>query len=133
MKDATSDCIMKLYEDALYVRLLRKGSLLNNSLAQLWRLNGNYSGATESVKNAITQEHFATSKKVWSGINVMTIHKSKGKEFDEVIIYEGSFAGQRIVSYNDLDKARLVLRVAVTRAKRQVYILTPEEDPCELL
>jgi DNA helicase-2/ATP-dependent DNA helicase PcrA len=133
MKDATCDCIKSLYEDSRYIRLLHKGSLLNNSLAQLWRANGNYSGATETVKNAITQEHFATSKKVWSGINVMTIHKSKGKEFDDVIIYEGSFAGQRIVSYDDFDKARLVLRVAVTRAKQKAIILTPKNEPCPIL
>ncbi|MFV0485541.1 MAG: UvrD-helicase domain-containing protein [Candidatus Saccharimonadales bacterium] len=133
LKDAESDCLKKLYEDALFIRLLRKGSLLNNGLAQLWRVGGNYVGATESVKNAITQEHFATSKRVWGGINVMTIHKSKGKEFDEVIIYEGPFAGQRFVSYNDVEKARLVLRVAVTRAKQSALIVTPQNEPCPIL
>jgi DNA helicase-2/ATP-dependent DNA helicase PcrA len=99
LKDADSDHIKKLHEDAQFIRLLRKGSLLNNGLAQLWRANGNYSGATDTVKNALTQEHFATSKIVWNGINVMTIHKAKGKEFDEVIIYEGAFPGTRIVTY----------------------------------
>lgn len=133
LKEATSDCLKKLHEDAHFIRLLRKGSSLNNGLAQLWRKNANYAGATDSVQNALTQEHFAASKKVWNGINVMTIHKAKGKEFDEVIVYEGSFAGQRFVSYNDVEKARLVLRVAVTRAKQNTIILSPQNEPCPIL
>jgi DNA helicase-2/ATP-dependent DNA helicase PcrA len=133
LKNCESECLQKLHEDAIFIRLLRKGSLLNSSLAQLWRANGNYSGAADTVNDAITQEHFATSKTVWNGVNVMTIHKSKGKEFDDVIVYEGSFAGQRFVSNGDIGKARLVLRVAVTRAKRKVTIVTPQNDPCPIL
>ena len=73
------------------------------------------------------------STKRWSGVNVMTIHKAKGKEFDEVIIYEGLYHN-RIVSKPDrVDQARLNLRVAVTRAKKHTLILTPVEAPCPLL
>jgi DNA helicase-2/ATP-dependent DNA helicase PcrA len=129
---ATTDCIKKLHNDSLYIKLLHKGSMLNSGLAQVWRNNGNYFGATETVRSAITQEHFATSSKTWNGINVMTIHKSKGKEFDEVIIYEGMH-GDRIVYGNDLDKARLSLRVAVTRAKSMAFIFTPDRDICPLI
>ena len=66
----------------------------------------------------------------------MTIHKSKGKEFNEVIIYEGSRQG-RIVRANatgrDVSQARLALRVAVTRAIRRTTILTPRNDVCPFL
>jgi len=129
---ATTACIKKLFEDTMYIKLLHRGSVLNSSLAQIWRSNGNYSGATEAVQNAITQEHFSVSSKTWSGVNVMTIHKAKGKEFDEVIIYEGVHDG-RIVVGNDLDRAKLNLRVATTRAKSQAIIMTPNSKPCELL
>ena len=64
----------------------------------------------------------------------MTIHKAKGKEFDEVIIYEGSFPGQRFIYDEEkIDQARLNLRVAVTRAKRNVIIFTPQVNSCSLL
>lgn len=128
-----SECFRKVYKDSLLIKLLRKGSLLNSTLGRLWRENGSYKGATEAVKNAIVQEHFATSIKTWRGINVMTIHKSKGKEFDEVIIIDGAFPGQRIVYKEDVDRARLNLRVAVTRARSDVIILTPKKEPCCLL
>lgn len=132
--EASSECLLAVRKDATYLRLLRKGSLLYSNLSEIWRANYNYKGATEAVKSALTQEHFATSAKTWTGVNIMTIHKSKGKEFDEVIIYEGIRPGQRIV-YNEktIDQARLNLRVAVTRAKNRVTILSPSKDKCCLL
>ena len=132
LSECSSKYFKKAHEDAMFIKLLHKGSLLNHSLAQIWRTNGNYIGAADAVKNALAQEHFATSTKTWSGINVMTIHKAKGKEFDEVIIYEGPHTGRFIVN-DDLDKARLVLRVAVTRAKKHAFILTSQYNPCPLL
>lgn len=131
--DKRTDCIRRIGDDAMYIKLMRKGSILNSSLGRLWKENGNYKGASEVVKNAIVQEYFASGTRTWEGINVMTIHKAKGKEFDEVIIYDGAFNGQRIVYKNDVDKARRLLRVAVTRARNNVIILTPQHSPCCLL
>lgn len=75
------------------------------------------------------QEHFSATTRVWSGVNVMTIHKSKGKEFDEVIIFEGPYAGRLLrqnATTRDVEQARLALRVAVTRARKRTVILTPK-------
>lgn len=132
--DASSDCIKQIKIDSTYLRLLHKGSILNSSLGEAWRSFDNYIGAAEAVKSALAQEHFATSTKTWTGVNVMTIHKAKGKEFDEVIIYEGSFPGQRYIYDSDkIDQARLNLRVAVTRAKKRTTIFTPNGNSCSLL
>lgn len=133
LSDASSECIKQVKLDASYVRLLHKGSILNSRLSEIWRRYHNYIGAAEAVKDALTQEHFATSTKTWTGVNVMTIHKAKGKEFDEVIIYEGAFPGQRFIYEGKIDQARLNLRVAVTRAKRNVIIFTPNVNSCSLL
>ena len=63
----------------------------------------------------------------------MTIHKSKGKEFDVVIVYEGRYQNRIVSKPERRGQAILNLRVAVTRAKEHTYILTPSDDPCPLL
>lgn len=66
----------------------------------------------------------------------MTIHKSKGKEFDEVIIYEGQFQGKivnKMHGIKSIEQSRLSLRVGVTRARQNVTIVTPARDICPFL
>ena len=133
ISDCTSPHIQQLVGDVRYLRLLQKGTQLYSALGNLWRDNHSYYGAMEAVASALTQEHFSMSTKKWDGVNVMTIHKSKGKEFDVVIIYEGKYSGRIVSKPERIDQARLNLRVAVTRAKKCALILTPEDEPCPLL
>lgn len=125
--------LQKLSHEIGFVRLLQRGSQLYSALDNIWRSSYTYAGAVSAVSDALTQEHFSLSTKKWSGVNVMTIHKAKGKEFDEVIIYEGRYQNRIVSKPERIDQARLNLRVAVTRAKRQATILTPDEDPCPLI
>ena len=127
--------IKEAIQDATYLRLLKKGSLLSSKLGEIWKGTGSYEGATSVVHDALVQEHFSSALKRWKGVNVMTIHKAKGKEFDEVVIYEGFYNGRIVFSEADKDvaQARLKLRVAVTRARLRTTILTPCGKRCSLL
>jgi DNA helicase-2/ATP-dependent DNA helicase PcrA len=134
---ANSNCkhLRNIAYDAEFLRLLKKGSILQSGLSEIWRDSLNYQGAVRLVKNALLQEHFSSTTHMQRGVNVMTMHKSKGKEFSEVIIYEGLY-NNRIVfgtSEKELSQAKLKLRVAVTRAMENVTIYTPQFDPCPLL
>ncbi len=127
---------IQIADDARFLRLLHKGALLRSRLNELWRKSGSYIGAAAAVRDALVQEHFSASIKEWRGIHVMTIHKSKGKEFNEVIIYEGAHNGK--IVWPDADErtsaqARLTLRVGVTRAMQRTSILTPASAPCPFL
>ena len=136
LANSEADAIRQVAEDAKYIRLLHKGSTLRSTLSELWRTSHSYLGAASAVHGALLQEHFSASTKQWKGIHVMTIHKSKGKEFDEVFIYEGSYQGRIVranATPNDVAQARLALRVAVTRAIKRVTILTPKHDVCRFL
>jgi DNA helicase-2/ATP-dependent DNA helicase PcrA len=133
---ATHDKLKLLAEDAQFIRLLNRGTQLRENLITRWRAGRSYAGARDIVSGALLQEHFSASTRVWTGVNVMTIHKSKGKEFDEVIVFEGSRAGRLVrdnATTRDIEQARLALRVAVTRARTRTILLTPSWASSALL
>jgi DNA helicase-2/ATP-dependent DNA helicase PcrA len=133
---STATQVARIAEDARFVRLLHRGSALRTALSELWRTRGDYVGAEASLRDALLQEHFVAAQKEWRGLHVMTIHKAKGKEFDEVVIYEGMFSGRIVAANADakrIAQSRLALRVAVTRAIRRATIVTPQSDSCQFL
>jgi DNA helicase II / ATP-dependent DNA helicase PcrA len=134
-ENCTHENLHNVYLDAIYLRLLNKGAILNEDLAEKWRTFQSYHNATGIVDAALLQEHFSMTSRNWHGIFVMTIHKSKGKEFDEVIIWEDQY--RTILPPNastvDIERTKLALRVAITRAKSKTTILTCRDQPCSLI
>ena len=127
-----------------FLRLLDRNVDLRSLLMNDWQANGRYANAFRLVSEAFVQEHFALSKKPENGVVLMNIHKSKGKEFDEVIIFDGfstKLQGKIMsgtfarISYGNAinDDTAQNLRVAVTRARQKTIILTPKFIPCALI
>ncbi len=133
-------------DDVRNLRLLGRGMELRQALAQLWREYGDYRGARQVVHTAFEREHFSVNRTTERGVVVMNMHKAKGKQFDEVILFEGWPVGpvggfyansNRIVrsnlQANNDEQSRQNFRVSVTRGRRRTTILTPSIDPCILL
>lgn len=136
----------EIAEEVRNIRLLVRGSNLRKDLANNWREYGSYKESLDIVRKSFIQEHFSKSSKPESGVVVMNMHKAKGKQFDEVIIFEGwpRWAGREIVANTDRivrnnskehanNQARQNFRVSITRGKQKTTILTPFDDCCVLL
>lgn len=138
--------LQNVAEEVRNVRVLERGMQLRTDLSQDWRDYGSYMNALEIVRHAFVQEHFSSNSKPEQGIVIMNMHKSKGKQFDEVIIFEGWPIQTRGTIHANTD--RIVrenlteniseqnaqnFRVSITRGKSRVTILTPQSNHCVLL
>ena len=130
-----SEILSDIREDAKYIKLLlNRDSKLARMLGESWRDHGYYHEAGELFRKIIIDEGLLDDRKKLAQINIMNIHKSKGKQFDEVFLFEGRYRGRFIHNDNKINKDdKLSLKVAVTRAKKKVTILSPAKNKCPLL
>ena len=93
-----------------------------------------WNGFCDHLENSLVRSTYLRLRHRLHGLYVLTVHQSKGREFDHVIIPWLSGKGEpsehfpQKYDYNKFEDRRL-LYVALTRARRQVTILYPEEDP----
>ena len=119
-----------------HLMTFNRGRRISDSLAQVWLQLGQYDAARNLIETAIAADQIMGSDGDLSGINVMTMHKSKGKEFDGVIILH---LGNNISPLSPEKepaphkKSRRLLRVGITRAKQHVLMLTDASTRSPLL
>ncbi|CBG40085.1 ATP-dependent helicase [Helicobacter mustelae] len=123
-KDGSIDPTRK--SDALE-KIARKVLLLQNlakhydSLGKF--LNAMILGASEAVQG--------------SGVNLLSIHASKGLEYEEVYVIdlmEGRFPNTKLIQKGgSLEEERRLFYVAVTRAKTRLYLSYAKSDPMKNL
>ena len=89
-----------------------------------------YPDAGIVVRRVLTNEYLTASIQDTVPVSLMSMHRSKGKEFDGVIIAEGQFRSRLLDLSWDADRIlanRRLLRVAITRARYAVVFVRPED------
>lgn len=116
----------ELYRQSRLVRLFRATDAIGGGLADLWLAKGNYEGATQLVSRILEHERLIAADQEPSGCMLMSMHKSKGKEFDGVVIVEGVYTGLFFDPGRErppFERSRRLLRVAITRARTNVTVV----------
>jgi len=119
----------EIYQAARMVRLFRLTDTLGSSLADLWFAEGAYVGAALLVQHTLEQEMLSGAEQDPEGCILMNMHKSKGKEFDGVVLVEGQYQAHFFDTRRKkppYQQCRQLLRVGITRAKSFVTIVRPE-------
>jgi len=126
--------LKEIFQSARAVRLFRATDEIGGRLRQEWDRSGTYGRATQIVRRSLEASMISGEQRDPRGCVVMTLHKSKGKEFDGAILVEGQFVGQ---FFNDRDQrdrplfqsARRLLMVGISRARHRVAIVRPQGAP----
>lgn len=143
MLQSSGDALIKATAEHLdYLAAFNRGKRIAANLSAAWNGAGAYVKARESLDEALAEDWILSGLEDLSGIHVMTIHRSKGKQFDGVIIYrEGKressgkwvsslvWRGDPAPHY----RSRKILRVAITRARCHVLILNPFYPTCPIV
>jgi DNA helicase-2/ATP-dependent DNA helicase PcrA len=112
-------------KEARLVRLFGATDTLATTLHDIWLATGSYAGAANAVKRVLDEERIVGAEREPRGCVLMNMHKSKGKEFDGVVLVEGAYAGRFFSDREEPAQSRRLLRVAITRARYCVTILRP--------
>jgi DNA helicase-2/ATP-dependent DNA helicase PcrA len=124
-----------LASDAEQLIAFQRGKRISEGLSEVWQENGCYIGARVVLDTSLSQDQLLSGASDLRGIHVMTVHKSKGKEFDAVVILDDS-NNSPLIFCRELapySRSRRLLRVGITRARHHVLMLTDQFSPSTLL
>jgi DNA helicase II / ATP-dependent DNA helicase PcrA len=121
------DDLGAIFQDARMVRLFRASDTLATALARRWMERATYEGAARMIRSVLDQEKLIGLERDPKGVSLMTLHKSKGKEFDGVVMIEGMYSSPFLLSREapDFAPSRRLLRVGITRARSFVLLVRP--------
>jgi DNA helicase-2/ATP-dependent DNA helicase PcrA len=125
LEEADAPQLNKTAEQARFLRLLRRGSAIEQKLIGLWTGQGDYRGAEAALELAMLQEQLTDAHRETATVTVMNLHQLKGREYDAVVLVEDKYntfrAKDQSPHYAD---TRRLLQVSLTRARHYVILLT---------
>ncbi len=125
-----SDQLKEVFGMARLLRLFHATDALAWGLRGIWDGEASYPGAADTVRRILADEVISGRPAEPHPVTLMNIHKSKGKEFDAVIIVEGQYRDKlldRDWEPRRITRQRRLLRVAFTRARHVVVLIRPHD------
>jgi len=110
------------------IRLLNATDAVAWALSDTWDGTSGYPGAVDAVRTALGAEAVDVQRPDNAPVHIMTMHKSKGKEYDAVVIVEGRHDMPLLhpdPESKTQEADRRLLRVAITRACHLVVLIRP--------
>ena len=126
---ADSDELKRTGDHARYLRLLRRGSVIEERLGELWKERGDYAGAEAALDEAIVQDQLMDNHRETFSLSVMTMHQLKAREYDAVLLVEDrhrTFRGKD--NEPPFMETRRLLQVSLTRARHFACILAERQN-----
>ncbi len=120
----------ELFGRVRLLRLFKATDALAWSLIDAWDGRASYIDASGTVRRVLANETLTAAQQDPAPVSLMSMHRSKGKEFDGVIIAEGIYSARlldRTWEAERLQANRRLLRVAITRARHMVVFVRPDD------
>ncbi|MCF4136524.1 ATP-dependent helicase [Streptomyces sp. Tue 6430] len=120
----------EMFKQVRMLRLLNATDALALALTQAWDGAAAYTDAAAAIRRALANDQMAVPEQNTATVSLMSMHRSKGKEFDGVVIVEGAYNSRLLDAEWDAERVqanRRLLRVAITRARHMVVFVRPED------
>lgn len=129
LETAQADELKRTGEHARYLRLLRRGSAIEERLGELWKGSGDYEGAEAALDEAILQDQLLDNHREAFTFSVMTMHQLKAREYDGVMLVEDQYKTFRGKDTEPpFMETRRLLQVSLTRARHFACILAERKN-----
>jgi DNA helicase-2/ATP-dependent DNA helicase PcrA len=123
-----------------YIVAFNRGKRIGAGLSSAWEQGSSYAGARDILDNALAQDLILDGVDDPNGIQVMTIHKAKGKQFDGVVVlrrqrHDGKQIMSNFIWRDDAPpyrRSRKILMVVVTRARIHTMLVQQVWPECPI-
>lgn len=135
LRNAGAKPLQAIAEDAEQLVAFQRGRRISAALTDLWQTQGAYLNARAALDAAVAEDQLLSGGNELRGIHVMTIHKSKGKEFDAAVIFDDPNSSPLLFTQEEppYSRCRKLVRVGITRARHHVLMLCDAYTPTVLL
>lgn len=142
LRESDQPDLVRISSQLDYLISFKRANRFFSRLSTIWIKDQEYTQARAALDLTLVEDQLLGGMDDLSGLHLMTIHKSKGKQFDGVIIVR---EGKRIVDsvwkssfvWRDdappYPRSRKILRVAISRARSHVLILDPLYPECPII